>query len=530
VLFHIGLMGRDFSIAQHEWWARLGAPLIATMAAWLGVFGIAVFGPPALDNLSVYLSATLTSGWLASTIAGILAGKSSATGEKGNNPGLERVAQIAPYVFIIGVLIAVSCGLQWAYPTQNCIARPVATEYCLAVGKIAVMPGFAGPVRSELVKMNKVTLKSLIFGFAGIFIVVAVLAWRVNINLFSLHNFYRNRLTRAYLGASRPRRNPHPYTGFDENDDIALSELAKQRPYHIINAAINFTDGGELAVQDRKAGSFVFTPNYCGYQLDADPDSGFYRESKEYGKYDKNDDGFRLGSAVAVSGAAASPNMGFHSSPAVAFLLTLFNVRLGRWCGNPGNESGAWKKSDPTLGFWYLLSELFGYSSLKSEFVNLSDGGHFENLGLYELVRRKCNHIVVCDAGADENFNFEDLAGAIRKCRTDFGVEIEVEDLDELRHLESGNRFSRRHYATGKIIYDPEHEGTLLLLKPSLTEKTDFPADIRNYADMNETFPQQSTADQWFDEAQFESYRKLGCYVVQSLFADDTFDKQKYGF
>jgi hypothetical protein len=482
------------------------------MAAWLGIFAIVVFGPPALDCLGIYLSATLTTGWLASTIAGVLAGKSSATsGEKGNNPSLELVAQIAPYIFVIGLLIAVSYGLQWAY-SINCIDKQAAT--------------FAELVRSGLECMDQVTGKSLIVGFAIIFSVVAVLAWRVKINLFSLHNFYRNRLTRAYLGASRPQRKPHPFTGFDEKDDIALSALAKQRPYHIINAAINFTDGQELAVQDRKATSFVFTPQYCGYQDKTNKESGFYRESKEYGHYEPDDDGFRLGSAVAVSGAAVSPSMGYHSSPPVAFLLTMFNVRLGRWCGNPGKESNAWTESDPPFGFGYLLCELFGYSSLNSEFVNLSDGGHFENLGLYELVRRKCNHIVVCDAGADKDYNFEDLAGAIRKCRTDFGVEIEFENLDDLRHKQPDNRYSKKHYARGTIDYGSyckDRKGTLILLKPSLTE-TGLPSDVKNYADMEKSFPQQSTADQWFDEAQFESYRKLGFHVVQSLFDD----KQAY--
>jgi hypothetical protein len=546
VVFHIGLMGREFSVAQHEWWNRIGAPLIMTMIAWSSVFGIAVFGPSVLDWMGVYLSATLTSGWIASTIAGVLAGKSSTTGEKSDNVILEFVAQIAPYIFIIGMLIAVSSGLQWAYSSHDGINKSVIIE-CPA----ATMPCFSGLVESELDKMDKVTGKSLGIGFLSVVIVVVVLAWRVKLNLFSLHNFYRNRLTRAYLGASRPDRNPHPFTGFDEYDDIALSELSTQRPYHIINAAINLTNGSELSVQDRKASSFVFTPKYCGYQLDNAnlnlelPKPEYYRKSEEYGKYDKNDKndkGFRLGSAIAVSGAAVNPNMGFHSSPPVAFLLTMFNVRLGRWCGNPQNESDAWKESDPMFGLKYLLSELFGYSSIESKFVNLSDGGHFENLGLYELVRRQCKHIVVCDAGADENFIFEDLAGAIRKCRTDFGVEIKIDskELDKLRHNKQHSlynekhygRYSEKHYVIGTIHYGnywENQDGTLIILKPSLTE-AGLPAEVQNYAEMDKCFPQQSTADQWFDEAQFESYRKLGHHVVQSLFADLKANKGKYGF
>src|ERR1019366_6022241 len=111
-------------------------------------------------------------------------------------------------------------------------------------------------------------------------------------------------------------------------------------------------------------------------------------------------DGIMLGTTVAISGAAANPNQGYHTSAAVAFLMTVFNVRLG-WClGNPAGSTPS--SNGPTFGLVYTLAELFGTTNSESTFVNLSDGGHFDNLGLYELVRRRCRYIIVCDAEQDE--------------------------------------------------------------------------------------------------------------------------------
>jgi hypothetical protein len=217
----------------------------------------------------------------------------------------------------------------------------------------------------------------------------AVFAWRVDVNKFSLYMMYRNRLVRAYLGAINPGRSPHPFTGFDSNDDIALHRLAgpidkQQRPYLIINAALNLVGGKELAWQTRKAGNFVFTPRFCGYEMPrtsvsavattADESAhGMFRQTHCMGvettDADAAEKGVKLGMAMAVSGAAASPSMGYHSAPALTFLMTLFNVRLGRWCGNPSTKDG-WKKASPPFGIRYLLKELLGQTDAQSEFLS----------------------------------------------------------------------------------------------------------------------------------------------------------------
>jgi hypothetical protein len=205
--------------------------------------------------------------------------------------------------------------------------------------------------------------------------------------------------------------------------------------------------------------------------------------------------------------------MGSYSEPALAFLMTLFDVRLGWWLGNPkGNH---WEDGSPNVGFYCLLQELLGTTSDNSEFVYLSDGGHFENLGLYELVRRRCKLVVVSDASCDPGYDFADLDNAVERCRTDFGVEIKMSGLNELvpdgdpeDHLE---KRSKGHYALGKICYNldsPEEDGTIIYLKPALVEGD--PDDVLAYAKKNQSFPHDTTADQWFDEAHFENYRALG--------------------
>jgi hypothetical protein len=217
------------------------------------------------------------------------------------------------------------------------------------------------------------------------------------------------------------------------------------------------------------------------------------------------ENGISLGTAVAISGAAASPNMGFYSQPALAFLLTLFDVRLGWWIANPSKQKN-WPVGGPRVGFFWLLRELLGSTSDDSGFVYLSDGGHFENLAIYELVRRGCKLIVAGDASCDPSSGFGDLHNAMERCRTDFGVEIELDPFETKRQ----NGLAQSHFAVGKIHYSssPGDDGVIIYLKPTLV--TGDPSDVVGYATTNPSFPDDSTANQWFDEAHFENYRALG--------------------
>jgi hypothetical protein len=363
-------------------------------------------------------------------------------------------------------------------------------------------------------------------------LVLAVAIRCVDVNLFSLHAVYGNRLVRCYLGASRPdapggvrctapTRRPDPVTEFDPDDDLHLAQLRIEDdttvydgPFLLINTALNLVRGDRLDWQERKAESFLLTPLFCGsadtgYRLTA---TGDVQSSRGYGG------NIWLGNAVTLSGAAASPNMGYHSSAAVTALLTVFNARLGAWLGNPASST-QWVSAGPTWGFAYLFKELFGWTQAKEGYVYLSDGGHFENLGAYELIRRRCQFIIVSDAGQDREHRFQDLGNLIRKCRVDFGIDIEM-DLGALSRNDEGH--CRWHCAVGRIRYDNvdagASPGTLIYLKPSLTG--DEPADVLHFARCHPAFPHDSTVNQFYNESLFENYRALGRHVATTVFKE----------
>jgi hypothetical protein len=376
---------------------------------------------------------------------------------------------------------------------------------------------------------------------------VGLLAWvgfrRIDVNTFSIQNLYRNRLVRCYLGAANhENRVPHPYAGFDPKDDLKLTKLAEQRPYLLINAALNLTQGQDLAWQQRKAASFVFSPRWCGYWLESTvgprpSNAGGYVPTESFvhergGFDDVSQGGVMVGTAMATSGAALNSQMGFASREPRAFLLTLLNMRLGRWLPNPAWVSKSakytgeahWKRNSPDYAAPYYLRELFGMTNERSEWICVSDGGHFENLGIYELVRRRCRRIICVDAGADPQGDFEDLGNAVQKCRVDFGVDIKI-DTQPLS-IDATDGRSQNAFAIGTIDYPVSHDsrpfkGTLVYIKPSIPRDWDLlPADILSYRSRHPEFPHEPTRGQWFTEAQFESYRELGYLIGLKAFQD----------
>jgi hypothetical protein len=572
VVVHIGLMGRGFPDEKREWLARLGGLLLLAALGWTGLFGMAIYGPLLVMRAGAWSGSAAGVAWMASTIGGILAGKSSSTGKKSKDWKLSFLTAIAPYVFVVGLLLLISFGVFFAMVGFQG-ERSVADPWCQSMVQNTVHVSLELPpsldtysnlqattLRWEIFscsipslqlsvldralspalfwKLESRSLDWKIFMWLGMaFLGALLLSTRVDINEFSMHMLYRNRLTRCYLGASHCGRGPQPFTGFDSKDDVLLRDLVPKAadhktpyygPYPIINATLNLVKGEELAWQERKAASFIFTPRFSGFDARPSKDgchdmpvkacleANAYRPTEHFG-YENG--GPYLGTAMAISGAAASPNMGYYSSPALGFLMTVFNVRLGWWLGNPRHcESYYWQSPGPRLGLFYLVSELLGMTNDESGYVYLSDGGHFENLALYELVRRRCRLIIASDASADHEMNFGDLGNAIEKCRVDFGVEIEI-DVENLRCDPATTR-SQWHCAIGRIRYDKVDPnvlpGTLLYLKPSLTGEE--PADLVRYKAENPDFPHQTTANQWFDESEFESYRALGQHVTEKAF------------
>jgi hypothetical protein len=318
---------------------------------------------------------------------------------------------MAPYVFIIGLLLGLSL---------------MSAAICYKIKGPDCTTGIDPPILglpSDQCFHPGVPLTCVLF-----FLAAVALSWRVDVNEFSIHYLYRNRLIRCYLGASVPGRNAQPFTGFSDADNLPLSSLAipegsnerkDGRPIPIVNTSLNVVRGKELALQTRKARSFAITPLYGGFTRQAAEKKvweSYFGATKEGGsRLPGFPDGITLGTSIAISGAAASPNMGSYSEPPLAFLMTLFDVRLGWWSGNPAGKK--WKNGSPTVGFYWLLAELLGSTDDDSDYVYLSDGGHFENLAVYELVRRRCKLIVACDASCDPGRGFADLHNAIEHCR-----------------------------------------------------------------------------------------------------------------
>jgi hypothetical protein len=212
-------------------------------------------------------------------------------------------------------------------------------------------------------------------------------------------------------------------------------------------------------------------------------------------------------------------------------LMALMNVRLGFWAATPNQPR--WQTPRPRLWPFYLVREFLSQTNDLSLYCYLTDGGHFDNTGLYALVQRGCRHIVFVDCGADPDPCFSDLGDAIRRCRIDFGAEIDLA-VENFRPAEEGGlaEKDRTHYVVGEILYSKQHaqdlgwtdtskearRGKVVWIKPSLLD--DDPAEVQQYSLENKVFPQQTTADQWFDEAQFESYRRLGEACAEGALRD----------
>lgn len=659
----VGLSGPVNADSDREWWGRGGAWLL-TFAAGLAILSaIAVFGPVAFYYAPVILASLGGAAGVAAALLGY-SGKTAAK-EKEDAGAAVKVRDLGSVLmvplFIAALLAVISLGSTWLiqqlsddpriiqasrYAEQALLQarfkKPEETKAGMQTLATTPSPRVSIPALKATAHLQTVqhTSGTQVLMFLAVGALAVVLSLSIGVNKFSMHSLYRNRIIRAYLGASRYQRDPDRFTGFDENDNLQMWELrpellwpAKLRdgkaligalknennklgcylwreleeetkdaveksiatvdaldaistvalvqnlnailltgdlaasgvklpewittrpdqigyplamrnraildeqlaawivpmsppadaknapttdirrgPLHVVNIALNLTSGENLAWQQRMAESFPVSPLHTGSLF-----LGF-RPSREYG----GSDGISLGTAVTISGAAASPNMGYHSSPTMAFLLTLFNIRLGSWLGNPGpHGQTSFDKSHPTTTLIPLFAELTGNSNSASKWVYLSDGGHFENLALYEMVVRRCHRIVLSDGGADPNCTFEDLGNAIRKIRTDLGIPIDIRKFTMAPRAKDGKPVTGEYVAFATIRYsavdEDAEDGKLIYIKPGVYSGEYLPHDVYNYAMESLAFPHEPTSDQFFSESQFESYRALGRHAVNEI-------------
>jgi hypothetical protein len=458
-------------LARGSWdradrWLAAPAAVLLGLIAWklLGGFhalydvGTRVPGSSAISASSIALIAAAIIPLLASAIVGLFGRLAVPI-----RVILTVIAAIAAPVFILGVDLA---AYHWA----------------------------------EVSPWRAVALAGLV-GFATL-----ILFFVLDINFTSPHRHYRKKLAEAYL--IQPAKRPQPAAPFDSNVSLPLSQATVQArgPYHLINCALNVPGSRNPAMQGRLTDFFVFSQAFCGSPLVG------YEATDKWEAVDPHLD---VGTAMAISGAAAAPQMGLSTSRQLAFWLALLNIRLSYWLRDPRRLSRVF--ATPTL--YHLFSEMFSLTHENGHFLNLSDGGHIENLGVYELLRRRCKLIVAVDGEQDAKMTFHALTTLQRLAYIDLGVTIDI-NLDDLRLNERG--MTRSHFCFCRIGYPQDTRdgepvyGYLIYVKLSLTgNEGEF---LRRYRLDEPSFPHQSTADQFFTEAQFEAYRSLGEHVGDKLF------------
>ncbi|WP_165074396.1 patatin-like phospholipase family protein [Paludisphaera rhizosphaerae] len=541
----VALLGRRIDEAEREWWARLSASVSLRAAIWVGLFATILYVPGLFLSAGPWLRTAIASGWAGSAAVAVFSGHYilPRLGPIGGNR-LTSILALLSGVFLVGLVGAVALLASLLANIPSPLA-PSADD----ISRFAYyLRGVNGGDASQYDLLFE-ALRLVLIGVASL--VMFVLARRlIDVNLFSLNAMYANRLTRCYLGASRskptwedrwklprdaraevgapslshedgPPRMENPVTGFDPHrDDLTLRSLKIGTgdaahpylgPHLLINTSLNLVGENSLQLRDRKGDSFVLSPLYCG-----SPRVG-YSKLEPVPESDADDD-LTLGRAVSISGAAVDPNMSFYQSGTLTALLTLFNARLGYWIEKPGTSG--WAARSPVFGD-LILNEFFGRTNDRGDFVHISDGGHFENMGVYELIRRRCRYIVALDVGDDGDPSSDNLANLIRLCRIDFGVRIRV-DTRGLT-MQGPDKLTRSHVAVGSIHYEDvdrgEMPGVLVYVKSSLTG--DEPPDVQKYARKDSRFPHQPTdLRQSFDEEQFESYRSLGDHIAWEVFAD----------
>ncbi len=523
IMVFAGISSRWTDDSDREWWGRATGWLLAVALGWLLVSGLVVFGPLSLK----WTWSFITTGGVAALLT-VLGGRSPmvAGSEKERATAsplgliLSKASTIAAVVFAAGLLILIT-------EATTSVMKMLIHAYHIKLSYDATLDSKSGLLGRPEEYLNVIfyTPWGLVIPFAAVLFLAGVVTARlINANKFSLHGVYRDRLIRAYLGASNSDRKENPFTGFDENDNIKMRDLWLHEKFQgklmpVINIALNLVSGEKLGWQERKAQSFTVTPLHCGSSA---MEPGYRSMTGADGTAYGGPQGISLGSAITISGAAASPNMGYHSSPFVTFILTLLNVRLGAWLGNPG------KAGDDTFQLGYpessvrpIIDEAFGLTKDTSPYVYLSDGGHFENLGLYEMVLRRCHFIVVSDAGEDHECSFADLGEAVRKIRIDFGIPIAFGQMTIYSRGQIDPLKERGHNcAIGRVRYSAVDgsnapDGIIVYIKPACYG--DEPRDIYEYFKRSKTFPHESTADQFFSESQFESYRMLGAHTMEIL-------------
>lgn len=504
-------------------WAKYMAVLFALMAAIHGIGTFLVTGSTTLDYrlrvlVEKVLGWTVTAGITLALIAslpyafaalqgesGTLAAGTAATAAGAGGGIYEFLRQRAP-----SAVAKAPSGV-----------RILLTAFALIYGLLLLaffVAGISLAGWNWLSVIEFILLPALILGFF------------INTNFFGIGRTYRDRLMETFLPDMSSVKSGKWNLALNSNRS-KLSEMCGENehgPYHLVNCNVVLVDSDVAKYRGRGGDNFVLSPLFCG------------SDSTEWYPTDHFlNDGMTLSTAMAISGAAANPNSGVGGrgptrNRLISFLMAFLSVRLGYWARNPfasGVHRLLAKMSQPNLLYPGIVQGMLGQRlNAYAGYLELSDGGHFENTGLYELARRKLDLIIVSDAGADVHFTMADLGNAIERIRVDFGYYIRFDDADyDLGQImpdsaksspySSDYGIAERGFAFATIEYGPGHEGMIVFVKTTMING--MPADVYAYRKAHGKFPDESTADQFFDEVQLESYRELGYQIVNEMMKDN---------
>ncbi len=467
-----------------ERFERLYGSLLFFALLWLSVCAVSIYGPLLVfllqDTGYVWLAVC---SWLAWCLGGLLTMRNARRSRAVLSDAATWMIRLTPHVFFFGIIVLYS----WAI-------------YRVLFG--FTWKGWSLFWLDTVTTFNWATIAQYL---AAAIILTHVISSFTGVNRYSMHMFYRKRLAECFIGAWRV---DYPAETSASGNDYPLSEAcsetAPESPCVLLNASVNLSSRSRLAWQQRRSASFVFSPLFCGFEINV-----LNYETEKYERvsafrptatYRSGGGEITMALAMATSGAAVAPVLTSRGSPRLSFIASLLNLRLGFWLANPLHDVSGCSEL-PRSAVHLIMREFAGDMRHDGSFVYVSDGGHFENLGLYELVRRRCKLIIVSDASEDPKGEFACLGEAVERCRVDLGVEIELAIDDGEKPLREGTI-----YYAGKG--DGSRTGRIIYIKPSVVGGA--PADVVSFSRRREGFPHQSTVNQWFGESQFESYRRLG--------------------
>lgn len=491
--------------------------------------------------------------WITRTVAGLMDERVE------KNPLLKlplpRLAMVLGVAMLCLVVLSWGILLHW-FLTEQCLWR------CSSIHEL-------GSWVLLVIVAVLVIISGLFIGFINLSSLQAFYSARLTRAYLGASNGFRF----EWVQDEETRRKKLSVSDALPGDDLPLEKYYgadSLAPLHLINVTLNLTADpvGQLVQRDRKGLPLCIAPGTYSTGVPQAQVSFSYRfilDGVPRERVDKKvllseaDQPLTLGHWIATSGAAFSTGLGRTTSLGLSLVCGLANVRLGTWWpANFVNSSKSDEERCSKIGRWwlkylptpyYLFNELTAtFYGLQRGYQYLSDGGHFENTAAYELLRpgRRLDLIVLCDCGADPEYRFEDLANLIRLARLDLNLEIEADEgyFGHERFADLNKVLGKyEDFLTGTVLEDKTSKSkladdqcallfnvfnrdddskprklvcVLLVIKPNIIPRVSD--DVRFYSVTHPSFPNEPTIDQFFDEAQFESYRQLGLNTGQLLF------------